>query len=99
MKRIFVAAATATILAAGGAFAQATPTEQPAEMTWEMHDQNASMLRDSVETEFATRGIDYPAGALTLDQLSEIFLVFNNESLDGDEALAQVEQIIQDDAM
>lgn len=99
MTRIFTAAATAIILSTGGAFAQATPTEQPAELTWEMHNENMSMLRDSVETEFATRGIDYPAGALSLDQLAEIFLIFNDESIDGDEALAQVEQVIQEDEM
>lgn len=96
MKKILATAATATILAAGAAFGQATPVEQPAEMTWETHTENMSMLRDSVSTEFTTRGIDYPAGALTMDQLSQIMLVFNDESMVGDEALAQVEQIIQD---
>lgn len=93
MKKILATAATATILATGTAFGQVEP-DQPGEVVWgDMHG-NVAAMQETIDTEFAARGIDAEASTLTLDELSQIMLVFSDDGMSQDESRQQVERIL-----
>lgn len=93
MKKFLATAATAAILTTGAAFGQTEP-DQPAEIVWGDLHGNVAAMQETIDTEFATRGIDAEASSLTLDELSQIMLVFSDDSMNADESRQQVERIL-----
>jgi len=93
MKKTLAIAAAASLLAGSAAFGQVEP-DQPGEVVWgDMHG-NISAMQEAVDAEFVARGIDADVSTLTLDELSQIMLAFDDESMGEDESLQQIERIL-----
>jgi hypothetical protein len=92
MRRILAAAVTATLLGSGAALAQAA-----AEDTAAREDTHGSImaLEEQVNSEFARLGVTIEAGDLTLNQLSEVLLIMNDDNITGQEEIDHIEQVIQ----
>jgi hypothetical protein len=92
MRRILAAAVTATLLGSGAALAQAA-----AEDTADREDTHGSImaLEEQVNSEFARLGVTIEAGDLTLNQLSEVLLIMNDDNITGQEEIDHIEQVIQ----
>lgn len=92
MRRILAATATATLLGSGAALAQAAAEDAAAR-----EDTHGSImaLEEQVNAEFARLGVTIEAGDLTLNQLSEVLLIMNDDNITGQEEIDHIEQVIQ----
>ncbi len=95
MRRILAAAATATLLASSPALAQVAEEDTAAVQDMGIMQGQVMEMRETVNTEFARIGIDADAGDLTLTQLSEVLLVLNDDSLEGQDQMDQIELIME----
>jgi hypothetical protein len=96
MRRILAAAATATLLGSGAVLAQAAAEDTAAVHGMGTMEGQIMEMQESVNAEFARIGITADAGDLTLTQLSEVLLVLNDDSLEGQDQADQINLIIEE---
>jgi hypothetical protein len=91
MKRLLATTGTIAALIAGPVLAQTALTEGEPGMQGSL-----ATIQEQVEMELTQHGVNYPVEDITMGQLSEIYLIFEDESLSEQQRAEQVQALLDE---